>query len=139
MSKENNGRGDSPPAGPPGPEQTYFRYLADGEWRLPHCRACGKAQFYPRVACLACGGQDFDWVAPSGLGTIYSTTVMRRPAQAGGDRNLCLVDLDEGVRMMSRVEDVDPALPRIGDRVRAHIRREGEQNLVVFTLTEQAR
>lgn len=138
MSNASSGRGDASP-GPLGPEQTYFRYLGDGDWRIPHCRGCGKAVFYPRVACPACDGQEFDWRPPSGLGTVYSTTVMRRPPQAGGDCNLCLVDLDEGVRMMSRVEDIDPSVPRIGDRVRAQVRREGEQNLVVFTLTEQAR
>jgi len=134
MSEQASTRGAAAPSGPLGPEQTYLGHLQDGDWRIPRCRGCGKAVFYPRTACLVCGAQEFDWVAPSGLGTIYSTTVMRRPVQAGGDLNLCLVDLDEGVRMMSRVEDVDPAVPRIGDRVRAEVRRAGEQNLVVFTL-----
>ncbi|ANN77696.1 Zn-ribbon domain-containing OB-fold protein [Bordetella flabilis] len=119
-----------------GPEQTYFNYLVSGEWRIPRCQRCDKAVFYPRVACLACGNDTFDWVAPSGLGTIYSTTVMRRPAQAGGDLHLCLVDLDEGFRMMSRVQDKDPAAVRIGDRVRARLVGENEQTLVVFAPTE---
>jgi len=139
MSEPASARATAAPPGPLGPEQTYFRYLQEGHWRIPRCRGCGKLVFYPRVACQACAGQDFDWVAPSGLGTVYSTTVMRRPAQAGGDRNLCLVDLDEGVRMMSHIADTDPAQPRIGDRVRAEVRREGEENLVVFTLLEAAR
>ncbi|OZI20457.1 DNA-binding protein [Bordetella genomosp. 9] len=139
MAIDTKARDSNAPTGPLGPEQTYFRFLQEGDWRIQRCRGCGKAVFYPRIACPGCDGQDFDWVAPSGNGTVYSTTVMRRPAQAGGDRNLCLVDLDEGVRMMSRIEDVDPAAPRIGDRVRARLRREGEQNLVVFTLLEQTR
>ncbi|WP_423195549.1 MULTISPECIES: Zn-ribbon domain-containing OB-fold protein [unclassified Cupriavidus] len=122
-------RDDTQPAGP---EQTYFRYLQAGEWRVPKCRDCGAMVFYPRVNCLACGAGSFDWVAPGGTGTIYSTTVMRRPAEAGGDRNLCLVDLDDGFRMMSQVEAADPAAPRIGDRVRATLRQQGDSHLVVF-------
>ncbi|SHI13635.1 Zn-ribbon domain-containing OB-fold protein [Pollutimonas bauzanensis] len=121
-----------------GPEQTYFQYLDAGEWRVPRCRGCGKMVFYPRIACTACGATAFDWIAPSGLGTVYSTTTMRRPAQAGGDRNLCLVDLDEGFRMMSRIKCADPGAPKIGDRVKANLHREAHKNLVVFTLAESA-
>ena len=124
--------------GPIGPQQTYFRYLQEGQWRIPRCCGCGQAVFYPRIACPTCAGQGFEWVAPCGLGTIYATTGMRRPAQAGGDLNLCLVDLDEGVRMMSRIEGVDPAMPRIGHRVHGEVRRAGEQSLVVFELLEGA-
>lgn len=119
-----------------GPEQTYFQYLEAGQWRVPKCAACARVVFYPRIACPACGGLSFDWVAPSGLGTLYSTTVMRRPAAAGGDRNLCLVELDEGFRMMSRVEGVDAARPQIGDRVSAALHAQEGKNLVVFNLLE---
>src|SRR3546814_8900622 len=66
--------------------------------------------------------------------TLFPYTTLFR-----SDINLCLVDLDEGVRMMSRIEGVDPAAPGIGDRVRAEVRREGEQALVVFELLEGAR
>lgn len=121
---------------PLGPEQTYFAYLHEGEWRIQQCRPCGRAVFYPRLACPHCEAQDFDWISPAGRGTIYATTVMRRGVQAGGDLNLCLVDLDEGVRMMSRVEGVDPAAPRVGDRVRARLRRDEGASLVVFELME---
>ena len=120
-----------------GPEATYFRFLNQGEWRIPFCAGCGKPVFFPRVSCLACGGQAFDWRAPSGLGTIYSTTVMRRAPEAGGDANLCLVDLDEGVRMMTRVEDVSPEVPRIGDRVRARLVHVGDEPVVVFVLAQE--
>lgn len=121
---------------PVGPEQTYFRYLQSGEWRVPQCQSCRTFVFFPRVNCLACGSEAFDWVAPAGGGTIYSTTVMRRPAEAGGDRNLCLVDLDEGFRMMSQIDGVEASVPKIGDRVRATLRNDNDSHLVVFQLTE---
>ncbi|MEP6874803.1 MAG: OB-fold domain-containing protein, partial [Burkholderiales bacterium] len=48
------------------------------------------------------------------------------------DYNVVLVDLDEGVRMMSRVEGLKPEDVRIGMRVQARVRTEGETPLVVF-------
>jgi len=119
-----------------GPEQTYFRFLAQGAWRVPRCTACQRAVFYPRVLCPFCRASEFDWFEPSGSGTIHSTTVMRRGERAGGDLNLCLIDLDEGFRMMSRVDGVAPDVLAIGNRVKAFIRGDGAASLVLFTLGE---
>jgi len=121
-----------------GPEQTYFRHLREGDWRIPRCTQCRRFCFYPRIVCPACGGGGFDWVRPAGSGTVYSTTVMRRPAQAGGDLNLCLIDLDEGVRMMSRIVDADPGAARIGDRVQAVVPDGDESGRVYFRLAGRA-
>lgn len=117
-----------------GPELTYFTYLKSGQWRVPRCRNCEKIVFYPRTLCVSCGKEDFDWIEPSGMGTVYSTTVMRRPTQAGGDSNLCLVDLDEGFRVMSRIELCRPEEPAVGDRVQARICEHAGDNVVVFAL-----
>jgi hypothetical protein len=115
-----------------GPDAHYATELAAGRWQVQRCNACAKPIFYPRVMCPACGSDDYNWFAPSGRGVVYSTTVMRRPAKAGGDLHLCLVDLEEGFRVMSRVEDVDPASVAIGDRVTATISTAGDAPLVVF-------
>ncbi|CAB3707664.1 hypothetical protein LMG26690_03006 [Achromobacter animicus] len=123
---------------PVGVEQTYFTSLAQGVWRVPRCGGCGLAVFYPRQICPQCGGGDFDWFEPSGRGVIHSTTTVRRPPEAGGDYNVCLVDLEEGFRMMSRVEDAPATRPCIGDAVRAVVRAHGDANRVVFSLDEQA-
>lgn len=123
---------------PRGVEQTYFDSLAKGVWRVPRCGDCGQAVFYPRQICPHCGGAQFDWFEPSGRGVIHSATTVRRSPEAGGDYNVCLVDLEEGFRMMSRVEDAPATRPRIGDAVRAEVRAHGDANRVVFSLDEQA-
>jgi uncharacterized OB-fold protein len=47
--------------------------------------------------------------------------------------NVCLVQLEEGPRMMSRVENMDPLQVKVGMAVRARIARdEAGQPLVVF-------
>jgi hypothetical protein len=85
--------------------------------------------FYPRVLCPHCGSERLEWVAPSGRGTVYSTTIVRRKPADGGDYNVCLVDLAEGPRMLSRVAGVAPEEVRIGMAVKARI----ADGLVEFT------
>ncbi len=115
-----------------GPDATYFAHLAAGDWRIPKCRGCGVHVFQPRIMCPACGGEAFDWVAPSGKGTVHSTTVIRRRPADGGDYNVALIDLAEGVRIMSRVEGVDPTGVRIGMAVAARLADQGGETIVVF-------
>lgn len=45
-----------------------------------------------------------DWVEPSGNGSVHAVTTVRRKPEAGGDYSVSLVRLDEGVRIMRRVE-----------------------------------
>jgi len=114
---------------PSGPEKRYLDALAAGRFEIQRCAACAQHVFYPRVLCPHCGAEKLEWVAPSGRGTVYSTTVVRRKPADGGDYNVCLVDLAEGVRMMSRVATVPPAEVRIGMSVQARI----ADGLVEFT------
>lgn len=112
-----------------GPEKQYFDKLAAGRFEIQRCAGCGKHVFYPRVLCPHCGADRLDWVAPSGRGTIYSTTIVRRKPADGGDYNVCLVDLAEGVRLMSRVAGIAPDQVKIGMAVAARI----ADGLVEFT------
>ena len=117
----------------PGPELTYQNYLAAGEFRIQRCDQCAKHVFYPRLLCPGCGSSKLSWVRPSGTGTVYSTTVMRRKAESGGDYNVCLVELNEGPRLMSRVEGVPPQEVKIGMAVNARIASGGDEgHFVVF-------
>ena len=78
----------------------------------------GKAIFYPRVL-EPITGAELSWEISRGLGTVYSTTVIySRDEQP---YNVALIDIDEGYRMMSRVEGVDPEHIRIGMRVQVQM------------------
>ncbi len=117
----------------PGPEQTYKGKLAEGKFEIQKCAGCGKHVFYPRVVCPHCGADKLGWTAPSGAGTIYSTTVVRRKPEAGGDYSVVLVDLAEGPRMMSRVAGIEPTAVKIGMKVKARIVTENDARIVEFT------
>jgi uncharacterized OB-fold protein len=115
-----------------GADATYFAYLSAGDWRIQRCGSCGRHVFIPRAFCPHCEGGDLAWVKPSGLGTVYTTSVVRQRPEQGGTRNVALIDLDEGVRMMSRVEGVDPTAVSIGMRVAAKLVEQDGDTIVVF-------
>jgi uncharacterized OB-fold protein len=71
-------------------------------------------------------------VRPSGLGTVYSTSTIARKPDAGGNYNLALIDLDENVRMMSRVDGLAPEAVTIGLRVHAVVAQQDGRGLVLF-------
>ena len=104
-----------------GPEAEFRGYLADGKFMIQRSTSTGKHVFYPRPFIPGSGEADLEWVEAKGTGTVYSTTVNRRSPEKGGTFNLALIDLDEGVRMLSRVVGIDPEEVQIGMKVRARI------------------
>jgi len=108
------------------PLAVYQRYLDEGELAYQWDKVANRAVFYPRVISPYSGSTNMEWRVASGLGTVYATTVTY-PFKGDG-HNIVLVDCDEGFRMMSRVEEIDPLAVKIGMRVkfRAHP-AEGEQ------------
>jgi len=120
----------------PRPQQEYFAHLAEGRFMIQRSRSSGEHVFYPRVAAPRTGTQDLEWVSASGRGTVYATTVMRvRPPASS--YNVCLVQLEEGPRLMSRVEGIAPEAVKVGMPVQARIARDDEgQPLVVFDPAE---
>ena len=119
----------------PLPERDYQRHLEEGRFMLQRSRSSGRFVYYPRVAEPRTGATDLEWVPASGEGTVYATTVMRQRAPTPS-YNLALIDLAEGPRMMSRVENIAPDAVRIGMKVRARISREGDTPIVVFDPAE---
>ena len=113
------------------PEQEYFEHVAAGRFMIQKSRSTGGHVFYPRVAEPGTGATDLEWVAACGRGTVYSTTTIRQKPPTP-NYNLALIDLEEGPRMMSRVEGIAPEDVGIGMPVIARIVREGDQALVVF-------
>lgn len=102
------------------PTSTYFRYLAEGRFLLQHSPSTDEWVYYPRMVAPQTGVTDMEWAEPSGLGTVYATTVKRMKPPAA-NVNIAIVELDEGPRMMTHVQGIAPEDVRIGMRVRARI------------------
>jgi uncharacterized OB-fold protein len=63
---------------------------------------------------------------------------VRRKPEAGGDYNVALIDLREGVRLMSRVEGVAPDAVHIGMAVRAQVAQQDGRGLLIFRPNQEA-
>ena len=119
------------------PYATYLSHLQKGELAYQFSPAANRAVFFPRLVCPYTGSDKLEWRVSKGLGTVHSTTVVH--PQQGEPYNVALIDVDEGFRMMSRVEDIAPAAVRIGLRVKFRTHRtEGEDPCPVFTPAEGA-
>ncbi|MBW3664148.1 MAG: OB-fold domain-containing protein [Actinobacteria bacterium] len=86
------------------------------ELRIQRCAACGTLRHPPRPMCGACGATERDTVTSAGRGTIHSYVVHHHPPLPGTDPPfaVAVIDLDEGVRFVSEIVDIDPAEVTIG-------------------------
>ena len=119
------------------PLGTFLEHMKKGELAY-QITEDGKAIFYPRAVAPHTGGK-LEWRVSKGLGTVYSTTVVYYKGEA--PLNVALIDMDEGFRLMSRVEDIDAMDVKIGMRVkfRAHLGDEKQPPYPVFTPAEGAK
>ncbi|MGY6273159.1 Zn-ribbon domain-containing OB-fold protein [Achromobacter denitrificans] len=120
------------------PYARYVEHLRAGELAYQFSPAAGRAVFFPRVRCPYSGQDCLQWRISAGTGTVYSTSVVY--PRKGDPYNVALIDLDEGFRMMSRVDAADPLGVAIGQRVRFRaVAEEGlDDPIPVFTLLESA-
>ena len=114
-----------------GPDATWRAALAEGRLLLQRARTSGTVIFPPRLMEPGAGERDLEWIEASGLGTVYATTVIGRKPPASAS-NVVLVDLDEHVRVMSRVDGIAAMDVVIGMRVRARIIIEADAPVLVF-------
>lgn len=117
----------------------YQEHCNRGELAFQVCADDNRAFFYPRAVAPVTGSSNVEWRVSKGLGTVYTTTVVHAKGEA--PYNVAMIDLDEGFRMMSRVEDIDPMQVKIGLRVkvRMHPADEKQPAYPVFTPAGDAR
>ncbi|WP_028351474.1 Zn-ribbon domain-containing OB-fold protein [Bradyrhizobium murdochi] len=117
---------------PKGVEAFHQLELNAGHFLIQRCTDCTGHVYFPREVCPHCGGTSLEWIAPKGTGTVYAVTTVRRKAGDGGDINVSLVDLDEGVRLMSRIDSPVSNATKIGQRVKSRVQVNDGKGLVVF-------
>jgi hypothetical protein len=96
----------------------FWEALARHELYFQRCRDCGTKRLYPRALCTSCLSSATEWVRASGRGTVHTFTVTHQN-QAPGFRDelpyvLAVVELEEGVRLMTNVVGGTPDAVRIG-------------------------
>lgn len=99
----------------------YWAATREQRFVLPWCTSCGRPHWYPRERCPHCMGAGIEWREASGSGSVYAVSVMPKPSMPMlADRvpyAVAIVELAEGVRMMSNVVADDPYAVAVGDQV----------------------
>lgn len=94
----------------------FWEGVDAGELRIQRCAGCGMLRHPPRPMCGSCRSTEFDVVVSSGRGTIYSYAVHHHPKLPGIELPLVviLVELEEGVRLVSSLDATSPEAVAIG-------------------------
>jgi uncharacterized OB-fold protein len=121
----------------------WFEAAAQGRLLIQKSAADNTYQWYPRAHVVGSLSPDVDWVEAAGTGRIYSYTIVHRTPNAEFADDcpyvLAIVELDEGVRLSTRIVDTPLDQLRCDLPVRVTFERiDDEITLAYFTATEDA-
>jgi uncharacterized OB-fold protein len=115
--------------------RVFWEAAAQQRLVAQRCAVCKRLRHPPRPMCPGCHALDYEMVDLAGRGTVYSFSVLHHPQNPLFDYPViaALVDLDEGVRVVSNLVDVSPAAVRIGMPVEVRfVPTAGDQLVPVF-------
>jgi uncharacterized OB-fold protein len=100
----------------------YWDATRREELVLPWCTDCESYFWYPRATCPTCLSDAVDWRPAAGTGEVYAVSVMHKagPGRDAGEGPyaVALVDLPEGVRVLTNVVGCAPEEVTVGQAVR---------------------
>jgi uncharacterized protein len=94
----------------------FWEAASEGRLVAQRCQGCGRLRHPPRPMCPHCHSLEFEVVPLSGRGSLYSYAILHHPQHPAFDYPLiaALVDLDEGIRLVSNLSGVEAAAIEIG-------------------------
>lgn len=116
-------------------DTTAFWEACDrGELVVQQCSACRSFWWPPGPVCPACGSFEHEWTKVAGRASLYSWVVVEVPLAAGLEDQIPyavgLVELDEGVRIVTTISGCEPASLEAGMRLRVEF---GQPATSIFT------
>jgi len=130
--------------GRPFNDVSYERFLSEDKLMGTRCQKCGSLFLPPRPICTKCYGSEMEWAEMKGKGRLAAfTCIAIGPPfmiKEGYDRKhpyVCgVVELEEGVRVVARIEGVDGSKPetiKIGTPVEVEfLHRGGDEGAMTF-------
>lgn len=98
-------------------DEAFWAHCAEGRLSFQRCTDCGSWRHMPRLMCPQCGSDAWSWQASSGIGRLFSWTRVHRamhPAFAADAPYLvAIVELEEGVRLLSGLRGIPPEALRL--------------------------
>lgn len=101
----------------------FWDALKDGKLLIQRCTGCRTLRHPPRPMCPRCNALTWDTIEAAGRGEVYSFVLPRHPRWPWFDETyvVALVQLEEGVRIVSNLNEVDAADVTIGMPVEAYV------------------
>ena len=98
----------------------HWQAAREGRLAIQQCPSCSKFEWPPRRRCSACN-RETEWRDVSGNGTVASYSVVHRAVNPDLESEIpyvmAMVDLDEGVRLLTNLVDCDPETVHCGQKV----------------------
>ena len=92
--------------------EEFWKAAKQHKLLIQECKECKAKIFYPRKYCPECWSSDLGWSEAGGRAKVYSYTVMMDQVEPKFMEDLpyvlALVDLEEGIRMMTRIVGCKP-------------------------------
>ncbi|MDG2306612.1 MAG: Zn-ribbon domain-containing OB-fold protein [Candidatus Binatia bacterium] len=99
----------------------FWEGLENGKLLIQKCQPCGELRHPPEPMCPHCQSLEWTTVESKGHGTIYSHVAMHHPPIPAFEypNVIALIELDEGVRLVSNIIGVPKEKVQIGMQVQA--------------------
>lgn len=114
----------------------FYAHIAKGELRFQRCKDCRTWRHMPRHTCAHCGSSRWKWEQSAGLGRLYSWTVTHRSFHPAFDGDVpyavAVVEMDEGVRLVSRIEGASTDAYRLGMRLQVQFTAQNAVAIPIF-------
>ena len=127
---------EKPVPRPTSVSEPFWTGLSEGRLMIQYSPSSDKWVFYPRALAPGTLADDLEWRQVSGLGTVYTFTVARRPtAPPWSDavpQIIAVVEVADGARIPTELVDVDPDAVKVGMPVRAVFDRTGAPGVTLL-------
>ncbi len=100
----------------------YWKAARRHELVFQKCGSCGQVIYFPRIICHRCLSGDLEWIRSSGQGIVYSYTIIHQASHESFVSDVpyvyAIIELREGIRMISNIININPMLVKIGMKVK---------------------
>lgn len=109
----------------------FFEKLKEGTLATTKCGSCGNLSWPPRVVCPKCLSGDMKWVTMPSRGKIFAFTTEIAGLPPGWDTPLIIgiIELENGLRIQSRIVNAKPEDLKIGTEVRLEVIQVNEKRI----------
>ena len=116
--------------------EKFWEGTKQGKLLIQVCKDCKSNIFYPRKFCPECWSGNLDWIEGSGKAKIYTfSTAYSMVEPKFMDElpyTIAYVDLQEGIRMMTRIVECKPEDIKLGIDVEVVFHERGGYFLPYF-------